>query len=204
MCLAILAKRIAKKERTMILYILDMDKFLQSEYCFETSGHKKPHVAGQYLLSLALGKESCEKAVFSRGKHGKPFIEGYPIHYNISHSGNYVVLVSAESEVGVDIQEKRSVHAEALAKRFFTEAETEPAVRGDFYHIWCRKEAYGKYLGVGLNEQVLHTNVVDEEWNMPGSNYEFHDLSLIPGYQISICSRKGEYIEKIIRVFEGL
>lgn len=205
---------------TMILYILDINKFEKSEYCEGLQKHKRHHVAGQYLLRLALGEAAYKEAEFAVGEHGKPYIIGYPIHYNISHSGKYVVLIESESEVGVDVQECRSVRTEALAKRFFTmqeqaevgvgkedfgrmtkNTETDMRKLRTFYHIWCRKEAYGKYLGVGLNEQVLNSNVLSEASDM---TYDFHDLDTIEGYQISICSRKGEHLEKIISVFEGL
>ena len=196
-----------------------MISFEKSKYCSETSKHKKLREAGQYLLRVALGVDTYEQAEFVKGEYGKPYIAGHPIHFNISHSGRYVVLVTADCEVGVDIQERRTVNAVSLAKRFFTreeqavitgctDAQDEDAMKSAdaasgardwFYYIWCRKEAYGKCLGVGLNEQVLHTNVLHEV-----RDYKFHDLDIIPGYQISICSRKGEYIEKIIDIFEGL
>ncbi len=212
----------------MVLYILDMVKFEQSKYCKELSKRGKHHAAGQFLLRWALGEEAYGKADFAQNEHGKPYIVGTPIHYNISHSGQYVVLVTANSEVGVDIQEKKSLCKEAVAKRFFSEKEwkaiskygSEEEKKDLFYHIWCRKEAYGKFLGVGLNQQVLDTNVLSEvpdkscvceegreealQEIINFADCKFHDLETIDGYQISICSRKGEHIEKIIRVFEGL
>ena len=210
----------------MILYILNMKEFEQSEYCTELSKHKKHHAAGQFLLRKALGDEAYERAEFARNDHGKPYIVGHPIHYNISHSGQYVVLVTADSEVGVDVQEKRAARMESLAKRFFSEeewqavsaCESEEAKRDLFYHIWCRKEAYGKYLGIGLSNELLGINVLEEQAVMQavkpagkmeggsanGENCTFHDLESMENYQISICSREGENLEKIISVFEGL
>lgn len=214
---------------TMILYILDLEQFRKNEYCEELSKHQRNHAAGQYLLRFALGEEAYRKAEFATGEHGKPYIKDHSIHYNISHSGQYAVLVVANSEVGVDVQEKKGKRMEATAKRFFSQEEQRvfeacktPERQVDlFFHIWCRKEAYGKCLGVGLNEQVLRTNVLQE---MPGrncddyvdelesvqkdlvpmGNHVFHDINVLEGYHISICSRKEERIEKIIRIFEGL
>ena len=191
----------------MILYILNMTEFEQSEYCLESSKHKKHHAAGQFLLRQALGEKSYERAVFAKNEHGKPYIIGHPIHYNISHSGQYVALVTAEREVGVDVQEKRAARMESVAKRFFaeeewqavSECESEEDKRDLFYRIWCRKEAYGKYLGIGLSNNLMGSNVLEEL-----ENIKFHDLEIIENYQISICSRKGENLEKIVSVFEGL
>mgnify|MGYP003463348398 CR=1 FL=1 len=127
----------------MILYILDMSKFEKSEYCEELPKHKRHHQAGQYLLRYALGTEAYEQAAFAVGEHGKPYIMGHSVHYNISHSGRYVVLVIAHSEVGVDIQEEKSCRREAMAKRFFATEEwqrieaCEPEAQKAalFYHI---------------------------------------------------------------------
>lgn len=192
----------------MILYILDIEQFKESEYGKKVSKQKVHHQAGKYLLRLALGEEAYERAEFSVGEHGKPYIVDSFIHYNISHSGRYVVLVTAENEVGVDIQEKKAVRTKNLAIRFFDDKERlvvcscmdEKTQEDLFYKIWCRKEAYGKCLGVGLNENVLHTDVLSTSLE----DYDFRDLDMVEGYQISICSRKGENLEKIIRVFEGL
>ncbi len=191
----------------MILYILDIIKFEKSEYCKELSKHKKHHAAGQYLLRLALGEEAYEQAHFAKGEHGKPYIIGHPIHYNISHSGQYVVLVVAESEVGVDVQEKKGRRLSAMAKRFFSEEEKQAVLECDcakahsdlFFHIWCRKEAYGKYLGLGLLGEVLKTNILE---GVEGCY--FQEYNELEGYQISICCGKEENIEEVIRVFEGL
>lgn len=191
----------------MILYILDMNQFEKSEYCEGIPKHKKHHAAGQYLLRKALGEETYEQAEFAKGEHGKPYITGHPIHYNISHSGQYVVLVVTDSEVGVDVQEKKGKRLSAMAKRFFSEEEWQAFETCDtieaqtdlFFHIWCRKEAYGKYLGLGLLGDVLKTNMLE---GIEGCY--FHEYSELEGYQISICCGKEENIEEVIRVFEGL
>ena len=191
----------------MILYILDMTRFEKSEYCEELPKHKKHHAAGQYLLRLALGDETYKKAEFATGEHGKPYITGHPIHYNISHSGQYVVLVVADSEVGVDVQEMKGRRVSAMAKRFFSAEEKQAVLECDcakaqsdlFFHIWCRKEAYGKYLGLGLLGDVLKTNMLE---GVEGCY--FQEYSELEGYQISICCGKEDEIEEVISVFEGL
>lgn len=191
----------------MILYILDMNRFEQSKYCTELSKHKKHHAAGQFLLRWAIGNGAYEKVEFAKNEHGKPYIVGTPIHYNISHSGQIVALVTAENEVGVDVQEKKTARMEAMARRFFSKEEWQAFLACDseeekkdlFYYIWCRKEAYGKYLGTGLNTEVLQTNVLVDL-----DNVQFIEYEAVEGYQISICCGKEESIEEVISVFEGL
>lgn len=191
--------------KAMKLYIMDVDEYKKREAIKKgTPRMKVHHQAGEYLLRQALGDEIFDQVVFTKDAYGKPYIVGKPIYYNISHSGQYAVLVISDSDVGVDVQLKKKAQKRKLAERFFSKREQE-MVRTDkedgerFYRIWCRKEAYGKYLGVGLNEAILLANVFSE---IP--DVEFHDLDVVPGYGLCICSGKGENLEEIINIFEGL
>lgn len=58
----------------------------------------------------------------SRTAAGKPYIEGAPLHFNLSHSGDAVALaISTEGEVGVDVQLAiDQTRSERLSSRFFT------------------------------------------------------------------------------------
>lgn len=58
----------------------------------------------------------------SRTAAGKPYIEGAPLHFNLSHSGDAVALaISTEGEVGVDVQLAIDpTRSERLSSRFFT------------------------------------------------------------------------------------
>jgi 4'-phosphopantetheinyl transferase len=72
------------------------------------------------------------------------------IHFNISHSANYVACAIADSPVGIDIEGRRKVNS-AVAKRYFTDEEIESIHSDDdFFKIWTFKEALGKYTGDGL------------------------------------------------------
>ena len=79
------------------------------------------HMAAEKLLAAGLYKEFGLKLAFeprAKGEHGKPFLTLQPrIHYNISHSGKYVMCVIAGQEVGIDIQEHRKVNYERLVQR---------------------------------------------------------------------------------------
>ncbi len=190
--------------KVMKLYIMDVDEYKKREAIKKgTPLMKVQHQAGEYMLRQALG-DVFDQVVFTKDAYGKPYIVGKPIYYNISHSGQYVVLVISNTDVGVDVQLKKKAQRRKLAERFFSKREQE-MVKTDkengehFYRIWCRKEAYGKYLGVGLNEAILLANMYSE---IP--DVEFHDLDVVPGYGLCICSGKGENLEEIVNIFEGL
>ena len=94
---------------------------------------------------------------------GKPYFPSLPdFHFNFSDSGRFVVLaVSSEGPVGIDLQQIVPVRAgiDRMAARFYTKEEAEalsavssPAEKERmFFRLWTIKEAYLKFLGIGLS-----------------------------------------------------
>ena len=88
-------------------------------------------------------------------KNGKPFLKNHPnIHFNISHSGNFVACAVGDKPVGIDI-ERISKFNEKVAKYVFWDDEiqnilisNEPDV--EFTKMWSKKEACVKLSGVGI------------------------------------------------------
>lgn len=115
---------------------------------------------------------------FARGPYGKPYLPSVPqFHFNFTDSGDYVLLAYADHEVGVDLQQILSTRYEPLriAQRFFTAEETsylssirDPAeARFAFFRFWSIKEAYLKYLGVGLSGGMNRYEIV---WDGPAAD----------------------------------
>lgn len=102
---------------------------------------------------------------FKKGLHGKPYLSDSnqhtpQIHFNISHSGNYIALAfSCTSPVGIDIEQiRKNIRAQALVRRFFhpdelclfeqlPESEKLPFL----FSRWTVREAFLKGLGTGLS-----------------------------------------------------
>ena len=117
------------------------------------------HMAAEKLLAAGLYKEFGLKLAFeprAKGEHGKPFLTLQPrIHYNISHSGKYVMCVIAGQEVGIDIQEHRKVNYERLVQRMVPSDMVREILESDepekaFFAQWVLREAYIKWTGEGL------------------------------------------------------
>ena len=104
---------------------------------------------------------------------GKPFWEG--IHFNLSHSGPWVVLAVGDSPVGVDVEAfRQSRNGTAVAKRRFT-PEEQAFVGSDqerFLRIWTAKESLVKRTGEGLRRPLNSFSVLDDPqyktWPLPG------------------------------------
>lgn len=102
------------------------------------------------------------KVFTAQGAHGKPYLPQYPeFHYNISHSGEYVVLCAQQSLCGIDVQEERKL-SEHFLERFFSKEEREwlsehprEAIR-----IFSLKEALCKATGQGIGKDFAKTSVL--------------------------------------------
>jgi len=98
---------------------------------------------------------------FGTGEFGKPYLLRHPgLHFNISHSGGWVVCAVSSSPVGIDVEEIRPVDFD-IARRFFSRSEYDelmqraPADRLDqFYNLWTVKESYVKMNGHGLSQPL--------------------------------------------------
>ncbi|MBK5245311.1 MAG: 4'-phosphopantetheinyl transferase superfamily protein [Eubacteriaceae bacterium] len=116
-------------------------------------------MGAEMLLQKALFKSFGinKELTIEIGSQGKPsFIDNPEIHFNLSHSGHYVVCALARDEVGVDLQKMKQLNLK-LAKRYFAEEEVtwlfelpvEKQKKG-FFDLWSIKESYMKYTGKGF------------------------------------------------------
>lgn len=89
------------------------------------------------------------------GSYGKPYLWDSPnVHFNISHSGQYVACAVADRPVGIDVQVIGAYWPE-VAVRVCSEEElsrirTSDDPAAEFTKLWTRKEAYLKMLGRGI------------------------------------------------------
>ena len=112
---------------------------------------------------------------FSRGEFGKPYLAGSPVHFNMSDSGDRALYaVTLYAEIGVDVERVREIDGAGISRRFLPASEAA-AVRDDpaaFFHVWTRREAYLKCIGVGLRR----INAAVEQ------GYSFADVEAAAGY----------------------
>jgi len=137
---------------------------------------------------------------------GKPCFTDYPqVHFNLSHSGDYVCCAIGSEAVGVDIQKHVQIK-EGLAKRFFTEEENrllgslETMAREElFFRMWSIKESYIKFTGQGMKQGI---DTFEIDWEMcgiydknaknRGIRAYFEEFKEIEGYSLCVCREKSE------------
>jgi 4'-phosphopantetheinyl transferase len=120
------------------VYIFKSDRQLSSD-------------ASRQLFPKAYFQETGKTIVYEkllRGKFGKP----EPIDelfFNISHSSHYFAVIFSTEECGIDIEEPRDFKSN-ISKRVLS--KDEPIIGDNLLNNWVIKEAYVKYLGIGLNK----------------------------------------------------
>lgn len=140
---------------------------------------------------------------------GKPYLLDYPdIHFNLSHSGDYVCCALGDAPVGIDIQKIVSIK-EGLAGRFFTEMDNqrlEKCNEGEkeklFFRMWSIKESYVKLTGRGLSEG-LNAFEIDWEKNrivVPAAEAYFEEWGGLREYCMCVCMEKSFVLPKPIKV----
>ena len=129
----------------------------------EYAGAHMEHMIAEKLLETALRKEfniDLKYEPRAEGEHGKPFLSYRPsLHYNISHSGDYVVCLIADQEVGIDVQVHRKANYERMLRRMVPEAQYDEILAGTdaeqkFFEQWVLREAYIKWTGEGLSRDL--------------------------------------------------
>lgn len=148
-------------------------------------------VCGDALLRNALQRDDY---TVGTNQHGKPYLmdaEGF--HYNISHSGPWVVIAYGGTPVGVDVQQPRSQGLEGIAQRFFTEDEQSYVKTHEdgFFRIWTAKESYLKYLGAGLTRPLKGFSVLED------LGIHFFSERLGDAY-LTLCTEEDAYTLRIL------
>lgn len=173
---------------------------------------KREKLVGESMLRLLLqkwGGRSAQSWSIARGEHGKPYLvdSPKPLFFNLSHSGDYVVCVLSDREIGVDIQQIGRMRLE-VARRFFHPSETEALEKAKgsrqidlFYRYWTVKESFLKYNGRGLAGSLagFRLEVVDEEMVIKQEEKKMpvylQECPVASGYYCFICAETPELPE---------
>ena len=101
-------------------------------------------------LTLTSDQTGCPR-IISRNDT-KESVE-YP-HISISHSDNALAVAISPFRIGVDIEELRTLPKSPITLLFSPQELTEITDDVSFTRAWVRKEAYAKWLGIGLSDAL--------------------------------------------------
>jgi 4'-phosphopantetheinyl transferase len=134
----------------------------------------------------------------------KPFLPGSALQFNISHSGNLVVVALGEASLGVDVEKKRHVNT-ATFNRQFSEKEweqinssTDPSAT--FIEFWSIKEAAIKADGRGMT-LVAQTFIESNCQVIVEGRQMYYELAEIArGFSCAVCADKPSALQAIVPV----
>ncbi|MFB4330818.1 4'-phosphopantetheinyl transferase family protein [Paenibacillus sp. CR_12] len=163
------------------------------------------------MLRDKLGRERTNMEII-RNAYGKPFLKDHDnLHFNVSHSGQWVVCAVGYEPVGIDVEKMENIDMD-IAKRYFHKTEFNallncpPSERlSRFFDLWTLKESYIKAVGKGLHlpldSFVMERQGVEWEWapvvGENGGTYYFKQYALEEGYKLSVCSMDRHFPEQI-------
>ncbi len=143
-----------------------------------------------------------EEIIFVLNEYGKPFLkDSETFHFNISHSGAWVICAFDNSPIGADVEFIRPIDSD-IAKRFFSKGEHSDllAEKDDserlryFYDLWTLKESYIKAAGKGLSIPLdsftirIHDGDITLETENEFRACHFSRYEIDRDYKLSVCA----------------
>jgi len=186
---------------------------------FRFDGDRTNFVIAHGFLRATLGRyvrRPPETLAFVTGAWGKPALTqsaGDGVTFNLSHSGDYVLVALAMGRaVGVDVERWNPTLAyERLAAICFSAAErvelgtVPPQARERAFHDgWTRKEAYIKALGVGVGNGLDYFDVsldpttparIIDDRRVPNDprDWRLADVPMGSGYSAAVCAEGSDW-----------
>ena len=156
------------------------------------------------LLSYVLREAYPGRSVaLSKNEYGKPFISQIlpppanadPIAFNISHSGDLVIIGYGKGQIGVDVEYLERLSDVDKMLRFFSSDEnrlvnsSEDHVH-EFIRIWTYREAFSKLIGEGIplfSREPVAIRYDTKDVCYHGRWFYFSEISY-PMHQICVCT----------------
>ncbi|CAN5252337.1 hypothetical protein BH09BAC6_BH09BAC6_18750 [soil metagenome] len=164
----------------------DKDRFIISRGALRT-------ILGKYL------QQAPASIQFHIGKNKKPQIANTdkPFYYNISHSGDWILLAVSGAEVGADVEFiNPEFDYQEVLQETFSPAEVdfikEKPTKEAFYLVWTRKEALLKATAKGLDDELEAIPGLDGEHFVDGNV-----IGSALGWNLKSFNITGQYMATI-------
>lgn len=159
------------------------------------SDDKKRCIAGGLFI-----KKFLPSAKITVNEFGKPEADN-GLHFNISHSGEYVLFALSDKNIGCDIEKFRNVNPEKLGKIVCCDNEmalikNSADKQQCFFDLWTRKESFLKCIGKGFHQNSKSVDVSQNICQIAKNTYHFK-MWHMDGYTVSVCSEYETMPENI-------
>ena len=194
--------------------LLPSDSILKAEK-YHFTDDKKRSLAGEFLKRVLISNSLKTRASdlhFITNEFNKPSVANLEsIHFNLTHSGDWVVIAIDDQPVGIDI-EKIQPKIPDVEKIAFTQEEIQQIYQIEsqqlttrFFKQWTRKESYIKALGIGFSASLDKISILElsnGEIQIFTDHYDktwiIRDLIFDSGYSLSVCSKK-KLMDNVVR-----
>lgn len=153
------------------------------------------------LLARIMLAEFIDAPVkFSILPSGKPVLDGVQgVHFNVSHSGDWVVCVVDDNEVGIDVEEITEIDL-SISDRFFCWEEHADILHAasstnKFFEYWTLKESYIKFIGEGLSKPLNAFRVEFLPGQIRVGDAYLKQYEIGKGYKMAVCAGHEEFPE---------
>lgn len=152
---------------------------------------------------------SNDNIQFQKNEYGKPRLADHEeFSFNVSHSGEFVVLIFGQGLLGIDIEEVKPMDL-AIAASFFSGEEQQQLMSREeeqrldyFYDLWTLKESFIKAVGTGLT-RPLNSFTIREELSgevvltPEDEKFYFKKYETQKPYKLSACCSKNQLPQTI-------
>ncbi|WP_044201797.1 4'-phosphopantetheinyl transferase superfamily protein [Flammeovirga sp. OC4] len=166
---------------------------------------KEEFLTARTFLKYALAKElnlEPKQISLSYSENGKPFLSKIygDFHFNLSHSNGYIVLVTSQNEIGVDLEPISALDEEKLKWFLSTQELNEVKSIQDaaqrklaLFQLFTMKEAFIKATDKSFLLDTFTFWYIDGNWvlQIAGENNWHFDLKTIGNeLVVAICFKK--------------
>lgn len=164
-------------------------------------------------LKVLLARKLGYKPNILRTANGKPYIDGNPLHFSITHSRDHAAIAICDKPIGVDMEfydrERKISHV--LARFSQNERDEIGDCMPFFYINWMIKEAYIKMIGGTLAHDLKRLEYYGKKLYVDGKESDCSVVALadFSAGLYALCSADYTYSEissahmKLFRLKKG-
>jgi len=172
-------------------------------------------LVARVLLRLQLSKvlgTKWREIVLHIDERGKPYLQHKELlHFNLSHSGSWIVAAIGKKKVGIDIEHLKTIAIEKYCsflqineRNYILDGNGDERLRR-FFEVWTLKESYIKATGMGFYEPLSSYSVIQPVGNggltvqaaIKNELFWFKQYVLDDRYPLAICSKSSCFPNQI-------